>query len=78
MYSLLAGVACVGLLYNFGAIQYGARFIYAKAPIIGSTLSNVISTILGWVVSGVIGNFVYDILKRKYLSKFKSLQEKRS
>lgn len=41
---------------------------YTNAPAIGSTLSNVISTAIGWIISGVIGNFVYDILKRKFLS----------
>src|SRR5262245_2110210 len=58
------------LFYGLGLVQKLSQYIIAKAPAIGSTLGAVISTIVGWMVSGVIGNFVYDILKKKYQDKF--------
>lgn len=71
IFSILIVFTIVGILYALGLFVYTAELIYTNAPRIGTTLSNAFSTIFGWIVSGVIGNLVYDILKKRYLNKFK-------
>jgi hypothetical protein len=46
-----------GLLYFFGI---SAVFK------LGSKLPNIMETVLGWIASGIIGNFAYAILKRRF------------
>lgn len=71
VFSTLLTLTTVSIFYALGIFAYITNVIYASAPKIGTAISSIISTILGWIVSGIIGNFFYDILKRKYLNKLK-------
>jgi len=68
--SICFSIVFLTLLYRFGIIDTVNKFVLWAIPKIEPKISNIISTILGWIVSGVIGNFAYDLLKRKYLAKF--------
>jgi hypothetical protein len=51
--------------YYLGVIDFIAYVLHTYWPKLSEKLSYGISTALGWIVSGVIGNAAYDVIKRK-------------
>jgi hypothetical protein len=55
----------VCFLYYFGVIGFTATAIHAAWPFVSAQLSYTLSTILGWVASGVIGNYAFQFVRKK-------------
>lgn len=59
------GFSAVLLLYVFHFSGASSRFAEAISSLgIDEKLSSIFSNIISWAISGVVGNFVYDLLKR--------------
>jgi len=54
----------VTLFYISGAIELLTAFLQTHWPSIEPKLSYYLSTLIGWIVSGILGNAAYDLLKR--------------
>jgi len=59
-----ATIYIVIIFYGLGLIDKIAYYFSSTFPGFGKQLSYAVSTVLGWVVSGVIGNAAYDFLKK--------------
>lgn len=66
-------ICAIPALRGMGIVEKIADWVSLLAPIVGKAVSNIIAWILTFAipsaVSGVIGNFVYDALKKIYSSK---------
>jgi len=51
-------------LYGAGVISGAALFLERTVASLSARMSFFISSLTGWIISGVIGNFAYDALKR--------------
>jgi hypothetical protein len=69
---------CVGLstvLYAVGITPAVAAFLASHIPAITGTVSNIVSTLIVWVLSGVVGNFAYDMLKKALTKRSNASKE---
>lgn len=58
------------LLYLWGFIQLLSLFFQEYLfPRLSESTSFVLANLLGWILSGVIGNFFYDLLKKLIINK---------
>ena len=73
--SVMVAIFFATFLYGVGVTYKVDQYLLAKAPSIGANISKAASTLFSWAISGVIGNFVYDILKKMFLKKIKVSQE---
>jgi hypothetical protein len=60
------GLLAVGCLYLAGWLLPVASFLASTFTFLGVQAWNLITSIVSWVASGVVGNFVYDLLKRGF------------
>lgn len=51
-------------LYYFGVVDFVAYVLHTQWPKLSEKVSYYISTAIGWIISGIIGNAAYDLLKR--------------
>jgi hypothetical protein len=73
--SVMIAIFFATFLYGLGVTYKVDQYLLAKAPAIGANISKAAATLLNIIVSGVIGNFVYDILKKMILNKMKAGQK---
>jgi hypothetical protein len=70
---LLLVIVAVPVLIGTGTIEELANWVYSITPLANRAISKIIAWILTFAipsaVSGVIGNYVYDLLKKIYSSK---------
>jgi len=64
-------VACTTISYTFllklGYLKGLTTFLQASVfPTFSKGVNYVLSNIIGWAISGIIGNFCYDLIKRKH------------
>jgi hypothetical protein len=57
------------LMYGFGAVDIVAGLLARSILFLSERSSYLVSTGLGWIASGVTGNFVYDLLRRSVTSR---------
>lgn len=69
MEALRVAAFMVLLMYGAGAIDAATTLLARSLAFLSDRASYVISTVLGWIISGVIGNFAYDLLKRPIASR---------
>ncbi len=63
------GVRIVPLLYVTPMISDFANYLNRVLPLISTEIFKGLSSIISWIVSGVIGNLFYDVLKSWYLKR---------
>ena len=64
-------VACTTISYTFllkgGYLEGLTTFLQANIfPMLSRGVNYLLSNIIGWAVSGIVGNFCYDLIKRKF------------
>ncbi len=57
------------LMYGAGVIGEVASLLHQSATFLSARASYYVSAVVGWLISGVVGNFAYDFLKRLFLSR---------
>jgi hypothetical protein len=68
--SVLMLSICVFLtIYVFGVVDAISAFIRAHWQSASNLMVSVVSTLASFIISGVIGNFAYDVLKRLVLRR---------
>jgi hypothetical protein len=67
LYSTMITVFIAMLLYNLSIISGVAGYVVFVLPVLGAKYSGFVATIGSWLVSGIVGNFAYDVLKKKML-----------
>jgi hypothetical protein len=68
----------VWCLYYFGVIDFMAVFIQSHWPSISQKASEWISTLIGWAISGIIGNGAFALIKRWRLKIRRRQAQKKS
>jgi len=64
-------VATFLLIYRVGGVDLIADFVRTHWESVSNKAANLTSTIISLMLSGIIGNFAYDILKRFVLRRKK-------
>jgi uncharacterized membrane protein len=64
-YSLLPfGLLCMPLIYSSGIVNTLAIYLHSRIPALGEKFYNLFLSFLTMLISGIIGNAAYDLLKR--------------
>ena len=69
MEGLRVAAFVVLLMYGAGAIDAVTTLLARSVAFLSERISYAIATVFGWIISGVIGNFAYDLLKRPIASR---------
>lgn len=69
MEALRVAAFVVLLMYGTGVIDAVTTLLARSLAFLSERASYVVATVLGWIISGVIGNFAYDLLKRPIASR---------
>jgi hypothetical protein len=70
---LSATAFTVGFLYYFGAIDFVAAFLQKIWPYLSDKVTYIVSTVLNWMASGIIGGATFQFIKNKFGKKGKSV-----
>jgi hypothetical protein len=57
-------IFCIPLIYYSGVINTLAIYLNSQIPILGVTFNSLLLSFLSILISGVVGNAAYDLLKR--------------
>jgi hypothetical protein len=63
---LSATVFVVGCLYYFGVVDFVAVLLQKIWPYLSDKVSYAVSTVLNWVASGIIGNYAFQFIKKRF------------